>query len=388
MTEIGETACSQSRRLRMKATPMQRLPRCFFLAVATLAGCSKTAPPATTSSPAPVTVAQATVKTVPVKLRAIGNVRVYATVAVRPRVNGELIAVHFKEGQFVKTGDKLFTLDPRPYQTAYDQAKAQLDRDLALFRGAELVLGRSRQLTGTASITADELDKLRTDVASSAATVTADRAMLRTAELQLGYTTIVSPIDGRTGNVLITPGNLLTANEVAPLVVINQITPISVAFSVPEQNLAAINENMSKQGDKLPIEAVLRGHATPLPGELTFVDNSVDPTTGTVQLKATFANLDRRLWPGQFVDVVLTLTERANSVTIPSAAIQEGQNGPYVFVVGRDDKAEMRQISIAFVTSEGEAIVEKGLSAGETVVTDGHLRVSPGSKVAMKGPQK
>ncbi|MSR53431.1 MAG: efflux RND transporter periplasmic adaptor subunit [Gemmataceae bacterium] len=362
--------------------------RWMILVVAILAGCTKPAPPISTPSPPPVTVASASVKSVPVQLRAIGNVRVYATVAVRPRVSGELTAVHFKEGQFVQTGDKLFTIDPRPYQSSCEQAKAQLDRDLALLRGAELVLNRSRQLSGSASITADELDKLRTDVASAAATVTADRAVLRTAELQLGYTTIVSPIDGRTGNVLITPGNLLTANEVAALVVINQVTPISVAFSVPEQNLSAINDNMSQQGGKLPIAAVLRGDPTVLAGELTFVDNSVDPTTGTVQLKATFANLDRRLWPGQFVDVVLTLTERANSVTIPSAAIQEGQNGAYVFVVGPGNKAEMRQIRIAFITSEGEAIIEKGLRAGEVVVTDGHLRVSPGGEVSMKGIQK
>ncbi|HJZ92264.1 MAG TPA: efflux RND transporter periplasmic adaptor subunit [Gemmataceae bacterium] len=356
---------------------------CLF---ALAAGCAKSPPPPGPPAAAPVTVAQARVRTVPVQLRAIGTVRVYATVAVRPRVGGELTAVHFTEGEYVKKGDKLFTVDPRPYQTALDQSKAQLDRDLALLRGAELVLDRARQLTGTAAITADELDKLRTEVASAGGTVAADRAAVRTAELQLGFTTIVSPIDGRTGNLLVAAGNLVSANEVTPLVVINQITPISVAFSVPEQNLAAIGENLRKHGGKLPVAAALRDGTPAVPGELTFVDNSVDPTTGMVQLKATFANQDRRLWPGQFVDVVLILADRPHSVTVPSTAVQDGQDGAYVFVVGADNKAEYRPVEVAFVAADGDAVVAEGLAAGETVVTDGHLRVTPGGKVAIKGP--
>jgi membrane fusion protein, multidrug efflux system len=356
---------------------------CLF---ALAAGCAKPPPPPGPPAAAPVTVAQARVRTVPVQLRAIGTVRVFATVAVRPRVGGELTAVHFTEGEYVKKGDKLFTVDPRPYQTALDQSKAQLDRDLALLRGAQLVLERARQLTGTAAITADELDKLRTEVASAGATVAADRAAVRTAELQLGFTTIVSPIDGRTGNLLVTSGNLVSANEVTPLVVINQIAPISVSFSVPEQNLAAIDENLRKRGGKLPVAAALRDGTPTVPGELTFVDNAVDPTTGTVQLKATFPNQDRRLWPGQFVDVVVVLADRPNSVTVPSAAVQDGQDGAYVFVVGAEGKAEYRPVEVAFVAADGDAVVAEGLAAGETVVTDGHLRVTPGGKVSIKGP--
>jgi multidrug efflux system membrane fusion protein len=323
---------------------------------------------------------------VPVQIRAIGTARVFATVAVRPRVGGELTAVHFTEGKFVRAGDKLFTIDPRPYQTAIDQSKAQLDRDLALLKGAELILERSRKFTGTATITADELDKLRTDVASAAATVAADRAALRTAELQLSFTTIVSPIDGRTGNLLVTPGNLITANEAAPLVIIHQISPMSVSFAVPEQHLSTIASQLRQKGGKLPVVAVLRDKSPALTGELTFVDNTVDATTGTVQLKATFANEDRRLWPGQYVDVVLTLMDRPDSVVVPIAAVQEGQETSYVFVVGKDDKAEMRPVEVEFVTPAGEAIIATGLAGDEIVITNGHLRVSPGGKVAIKGP--
>jgi multidrug efflux system membrane fusion protein len=358
------------------------------LALVLIGGCTKPPPPAGSPAPAPVTVAQATTKTVPVQIRAIGSVRVYATVSVRPRVSGELTAVHFKEGETVKVNDKLFTIDPRPYQTALDHTKAQLDRDLALLRGAELVLERSRQLSGTAAITADELDKLRTDVASASATVVADRAALRTAELQLSYTTILSPIEGRTGNLLITPGNLVTANEASPMVIINQITPISVAFSVPEQNLAAIDENLRLREGKLPVAAVLRDSPVVIPGDLTFVDNSVDMLTGTVPLKATFPNKDRRLWPGQFVEVLVTLSERPNSILVPSSAVQEGQDGSYVFVVRADNTAEMRPVKLAFTTAAGEAVIEKGLVGGETVITDGQLRVSPGGKVAVKGREQ
>jgi multidrug efflux system membrane fusion protein len=349
-------------------------------------GCTKPIPPPAPPSAAPVTVAKAQVKSVPVQIRAIGTAKVFATVAVRPRVGGELTAVHFKEGEYVKAGDKLFTIDPRPYQTAMEQAKAQLDRDLALLKGAELVLDRSRKLSGTAAITADELDKLRTDVASAAATVAADRAALRTAELQLSFTTIVAPIDGRAGNLLVTPGNLLTANEPSPLVVIHQISPMAISFAVPEQHLSTIAEQFRQKSGKLPVVAVPRDALPAVSGELTFIDNTVDPTTGTVQLKATFANADRRLWPGQYVDVVLTLSERPKSVVVPASAVQDGQDGAFVFIVGKDDKAEMRSVEVEFVTAAGEAVIAHGLGGGETVVTDGHLRVAPGGKVAIKSP--
>jgi len=325
-----------------------------------------------------------TIKSMPVQLKAIGTVRVFATVAVRPRVTGEITAVYFNEGDFVAKGDKLFTVDPRAYQTAFDQARAIVDRGQATVSGTEAILKRSENRP--TALTAEELDRLRAEVGVARASLAADRAALHTAELQLEFTTIYSPINGRTGNLLIQRGNLAIANEIAPLVVINQINPISVSFAVPEQHLAIIEENLHKKGGSLLVEAFLRDGSPALVGELTFIDNSVDSTTGTVQLKASYPNLDRRLWPGQFVDVLLTLTDRPNSVTVPTAAVQDGQNGPYVYVVRKDSTAEMRPIEVAFVV-KGEAVAAKGLKGGETVVTDGHLRLTPDAKVAVRGPE-
>ncbi|MCE9531808.1 MAG: efflux RND transporter periplasmic adaptor subunit [Planctomycetes bacterium] len=358
----------------------------FGLAIPLMAGCAKNVPASSTPPPAPVTVAVAQVKSVPVQLKAIGTVRVFATVAVRPRVSGELTEVHFVEGEYVTKGEKLFTVDPRPYKTAFDQAKAIVERDQAVLNGAELALKRSESISRPTALAAEELDRLRAEAASARATVAADRAALRTAELQLQFTVINSPIDGRTGSLLVTPGNLVIANDMTPLVVINQITPISVSFAVPEQHLALIEASLLKHDGTLPVKALLKDGTPALDGELKFINNIVDTTTGTVQLKATFLNLDRRLWPGQFVDVILTLTDRPKSVTIPSAAVQDGQKGQYVFVVREDTTAEMRSIEVAFI-SGGEAVVSKGLVGGETVITDGHLRVTPDSKVSVKGSE-
>jgi multidrug efflux system membrane fusion protein len=368
--------------------PLPRSASMTALCLASIAGCTRPVPPAPPASPPPVTVATARVQTVPVQLRAIGTVRVFATVAVRPRLNGELTEVHFREGQDVKKGDRLFTIDPRPYRTALEQAKAQLERDQALLRGAELVLERGRQLARTSAIAAELLDRNYTDVASARATVAADQAAVKSAELQLEFTTINAPIDGRTGNVLVTVGNLVSTSEPNPLVVINQISPISVSFSVPEQYLAEIEANRRKHDGTLPVDASLRGGSAPLHGKLTFIDNTANTTTGTVQLKATFPNEDRRLWPGQFVEVIMTLGERRDSVTVPSAAVQEGQDGSFVFVLRPDSTAALQFVDTAFVTTEGEAVITKGLSGGETVITDGHLRVAPGSKVAVQATAK
>ncbi len=349
-----------------------------------LSGCARPTVSQSEAPPAPVTAAKAQTKSVPVQLRAIGTVRVYATVSVRPRVNGEITEAHFTEGNFVKKGDKLFTIDPLPYKTAFDQAKALEQRDRAVLKGAEAALKRGLELSRPIALSAEELEKLRTDVATAKATLTASEAAVKTADLQYGFTTIYSPIDGLTGNLLMTPGNIVTANESAPLVVINQISPISVSFAVPEQNLGDIKRERARQGGVLPVDAQIRGDSQAPRGELTFIDNAVDPQTGTVQLKANFKNQDQRLWPGEFVDVVLTLSERPNSVTVPTAAVQEGQTGSYVIVVKKDSTAELRPVQIAF-TYQGEAVIARGLAAGETVVIDGHLRVAPGGKVSVRG---
>jgi membrane fusion protein, multidrug efflux system len=348
------------------------------------AGCTRPSAPPSELPPAPVAVAVAQIKTVPVQLRAIGNVRAYETVAIRPRVNGEIKEKHFNEGDFVKKGAKLFTIDPLPYKTVLEEAKALEQRDRAIHKGAEAALKRGLELSRPIALAAEELEKLRTEVARARATLTASEAAVKTADLQYGYTTIYSPIDGLTGKLLITPGNVVTANGAAPLVVINQIWPISVVFAVPEHQLREIQRERKRQGGVLPVEAHIRNEEQVPRGELTFNDNEVDTLTGTVQLKANFGNEDQLLWPGEFVEIVVTLSQREKSVTVPTSAVQEGQNGPFVFVVKADSTAEMRPVQVAF-THQGEAIIAKGLAANETVVTDGHLRVAPGSKLAVKG---
>lgn len=368
----------------LPSIPRSALIGFFCLAIPFWTGCARDKPAPASQPPAAVTVATVSVKSMPVQLKAIGTVRVFATVAVRPRVTGEITGVHFVEGDYVSKGQKLFTVDPRPYQTALNQAKAIVEKDLATLGGAELILKRSE--TRPTALTAEEMDRLRTEVGIARASLAADKAALQTAELQMEFTTMLSPIEGRTGNLLIPSGNLVTANETNPLVIINQITPISVSFAVPEQHLAIIEENLRKKGGSLPVEASMRDGSPPLTGKLKFIDNAVDSTTGMVQLKATYENEDRRLWPGQFVDVVLTLTDRPNSVVIPTAAVQDGQNGPYVYVVRKNGTAEMRPIEVAFIV-KGEAVVSKGLTGGETVVTDGHLRITPDAKVAVRGPE-
>lgn len=362
---------------------MRLLPRggVLVLPLAVLVGCSK--PPAARpeSPPAPVMVAAAVKKTVPVQVRSIGSVKVLATVSVRPRVGGELTEVHFREGEYVKKGQKLFTIDPRPYETALKQAEANMARDKAVLAGAELELKRIERGSAGGVISFAELDAARTTFASAEATVAADAAAVNSAKLQLGFTTITSPIDGRTGNLLVTPGNLVSATEITPLVVLNQISPISVAFTLSEQRLPEVLA--AREKGPLPVEADLRGGGPLATGTLAFIDNAVDPATGTVQLKAEFPNADRRLWPGQFVDVVLRLGERPDSVTVPAAAVQAGQQGGYVFVVSAENKAEVRPVAVAFEVG-GDAVIASGLSGGETVVTEGQLRLAPGTRVQVK----
>ena len=345
-----------------------------------LAGCAR--PPAARPEPppAPVLVAAATTRTVPVQARAIGSVKTVATVAVRSRVGGTLTEVHFKEGDSVKKGQPLFTIDPRPYETALRQAEANLNRDIALLRGAEVAVRRLEQ-SGTGAVTASELDVARTAVGSAKATVEADEAAVAAAKVQLGYTVITSPLDGRTGELLVSAGNLIDANGAAPLVVVNQISPIFVTFSLPEQQFPAVVA--ASRAGPVRVEAHLRGGGSPVLGTLAFIDNTVTPESGTVQLKAEFPNADQALWPGQFVDVVLVIRERPDSVVVPAPALQTGQQGNYVYVVTADRKAEMRPVEVAFEL-DGQAVIESGLSGGETVVVEGQLRLTNGTKVDPK----
>ncbi|MEW6715424.1 MAG: efflux RND transporter periplasmic adaptor subunit [Nitrospirota bacterium] len=336
------------------------------------------------SKPAvPVTSAIVIQKTVPVQVRAIGNVEAYSTISVKSQIEGQLISVHFKEGQDVKKGDLLFTIDPRPYEAALKQAEANLAKDTAQLENARVEARRYEELVRKGYIAQEQYDQIRTNAATLEATVNADKALFENARLQLKYCFIYSPISGRTGNLIANQGNLIKANADNPMVTINQIQPIYVTFSVPEQYLSEIKRYMS--AGKVKVEASkTEGDIHPEEGILTFVDNAVDTTTGTIKLKATFDNKERHLWPGQFVDVVITLTTQPKAVVVPSQAVQTGQKGQSVFVIKKDLTVEFRPVVISR-TIDGEAVVQEGLQPGDEVVTDGQLRLVPGAKVEIKG---
>lgn len=332
----------------------------------------------------PVKAGEVTQQDVPVQLKAIGNVEAYNTVSVKALVGGEIIDVHFKEGQDVHQGDLLFQIDPRPYEAALKQAEAALARDIAQSKNAEEQAKRYEILVQKDYVSKDQYDQLRANADALAAAVQADRANVENSRLQLAYCTIKSPIDGRVGSVLINKGNVIKANDVA-MVTINKITPIYVTISVPEQNLSEVKKYMAE--GTLKVEAIIPGDEKhPAQGVLTFINNAVDTTTGTIQLKGTFENKDKRLWPGQFVNVLLTLSTQRNAVVMPAAALQAGQQGQYVFVIKPDFTVESRSIVIAR-TFDDLAVVAQGLTPGEKVVTDGQLQLIPGTRVEVKGEQ-
>jgi multidrug efflux system membrane fusion protein len=341
----------------------------------------KTEPPK--KQAVPITAATVIQKTVPVQVRAIGNVEAYSTVGVRAQIGGELLRVHFKEGQDVSKGELLFTIDPRPYEAALKQAEANLAKDTAQLENAKVDVGRYADLVKKGYVAQQQFDQVTTNFATLEATVNADKAMVENARLQLKYCYIYTPITGRTGGLVVNQGNLIKANADNPIVTINQIQPIYVTFSVPEQFLAEIKKYMATE--KVKVQAVIGSdESRPEEGVLTFVDNAVDTTTGMIKLKATFTNTTRRLWPGQFVNAVVTLTSQPNAIVAPAAAVQTGQKGQYVFVIKSDLTVESRPVVVSRTLSN-EAIIEKGLQAGEKVVTDGQLRLVPGATVEIHG---
>ncbi len=391
-------------------------PGLLLLSMVILSGCSGNsvsgkAAPAAQRGAVPVTVASVAQKTVPVELRAIGTAEAYSTIAIKAQVEGSLTRVSFKEGHDVRKGDLLFTIDPRPFEAALAQAEANLAKDQAQAKQAEANLARDTAQAKNAAVEAqryaelrkrqlvapEEYEQRRTNaealeqsvraaqaaLKTAEAAIAADRAAVERTKLQLAYCFIRSPIEGRTGSLMVHEGNLVKANDKdSILVVINQLTPIYVTFAVPEQELPAIQQYMA--AGTLAVQALIpqtREH--PERGVLSFVDNTVDRATGTIRLKGTFANGDKRLWPGQFVDVVVTLTTQPDAVVVPSQAIQTGQQGSYVFVVRADLTAESRLVVVGR-TYEGEAVIVTGLQPGETVVTDGQLRLTPGSRVEVK----
>jgi len=330
----------------------------------------------------PVTADKAVQKNVPVQISAIGTVEAYSTVGIKAQTGGELTQVSFKEGQDVSKGGLLFTIDTRPYEAALRQAEAILARDSVQIENARQDVRRYEELVRKGYVARQQYDQVRTNAAALEATVNADKAMVENARLQLKYCSIYAPITGRTGSLIVNQGNLIKANADNPMVVINQIQPIYVSFSIPERYLPEIKKY--KLLGRAKVEAALsKDDDHPAEGLLTFIDNAVDRTTGTIRLKATFANKEKQLWPGQYVNVVMTLAAQPNAIVVPSKAVQTGQSGQYVFVVKSDLTVEYRNIVVSR-TLDDETVIEKGLNAGEKVVTDGQLRLIPGAKVEIK----
>jgi membrane fusion protein, multidrug efflux system len=354
----------------------------------------------------PVVTAQVSEKDVPIDLAAIGNVEAYTTISVRAQVTGQLREAAFHEGDAVKKGDLLFTLDRRPFEAALQQAQANFTRDQALLGQAEAQLNRDAanaeyqqltaerqsQLMARGIVSKDVAEQARAAADATNATAKADKAAIESARAQLvaqqaavdnaavslGYTAIRSPIDGRTGNLAVKVGNLVTANQ-TELMTIAQIQPTYVTFSVPATHLPTVKRHMS--GGKLSVVATPQdADARPAEGTLTFVDNGVDMTTDTIRLKATFPNDDHALWPGQFVRVTLRLATLPHAMVLPSQAVQTGQDGEYVFVVKQDSTVEQRAVTSG-QRMDQDVVIEKGVRAGETVVTEGQLRLEPGSRV-------
>jgi membrane fusion protein, multidrug efflux system len=407
------------------------------------AGCSNERSSAAQQKPGvptvPVIVADVVTKTVPVQLRVIGNVEAYSVVSVKPQINGEILKVHIAPGQEVRKGDLLFTIDPRPLEAslrqveanlardraalsqskaafaerraAQKQAEANLARDQAQLDNARTQTHRYAELVAKEFVAKEQYDQIRTNeraleatadadraavedakagviageaaVTNAEAVIRADQATVENARLQLEYCTIRSPLDGRAGDLLVHAGNVVKANPDNPLLVINQVRPIYVNFAVPEQNLDDIKKYRAI--GTLRVEAIV----PPAPGvrqqgSLTFVNNTVDTTTGTIQLKGTFVNADNALWPGQFVDVVLTLTDEPDALVVPSQAIQNGQKGTFVFVVKSDLTVESRPVTVGRALEQRETVIARGVRAGERVVTDGQARLVPGGKVVIK----
>ncbi len=358
MTTVTALACSPS-----QARPAQQ----------------ENAPPAV-----PIAATAAIRKDMPLDVSVIGTVEAYSTVAVRSQITGELTSVNFQQGDDVEAGQELFTLDRRPLEAALQQATANLERDTAQAANAKVMLERQEELVKRGIVAREQRDTSRTTVAALEATLAAGRAAVENAKVQLQYATIRAPISGRTGALMVNAGNLVRANDQTPLVTINQISPIYASFAIPEASLTDLRRYMGR--------GTLRVEATPASGDgpravgrITFVDNAVDQTTGTIKIKGTFGNENHALWPGQFVNVVVRLTTESSAIVVPTAAVQTGPEGSYVFLVKTDETVEMRPVNVARVAGT-ETLIKDGLAAGDVVVTDGHLRLVPGSRVRLREP--
>jgi multidrug efflux system membrane fusion protein len=334
--------------------------------------------------PVPVTIAVVQQQALPVRLQAIGNVEAFATVAVKARVDGQIMDFNFREGQPVKKGEVLFRIDPRPYEAALRQAEANALRDRAARDQARSQAQRYLELMEKNFISKEAYGQFRTNAETAEATAKASQAALENARLNLEYCTIKSPLDGYVGRALSQAGNQVRANDANPLVVINQVRPIYVNFSIPEQNLPEVRKRMAAA--PLVTEVLPVDPAQPVTqGTLIFVDNAVDPSTGTIRLRAQFENQDAQLWPGQFVNVSLRLYNEANALVVPATAVQTGPDGQYVYVVGDEMTVDIRKVTVSR-TDGDHAIIASGVAKGERVVTRGQLRLGPKTRVQVGKP--
>lgn len=331
----------------------------------------------------PVSVASVVQESVPIRLQAIGNVEAFQTVALKARVDGQIVTVNFKEGQAVKKSEVLFRIDPRPYEAALRQAEANALRDRAGRDQARSQEKRYQELLQKNFVSKEAYAQFRTNAETAEATAKASQAALENARLNLEYCSILSPLDGYVGKVLLQAGNMVRANDVNPLVVINQVRPIYVNFAVPEQNLPEVRKYQAQS--PLGVDVVPTDPSMPRPsGRLIFIDNAVDPSTGTIRLRAQFENEDAVLWPGQFVNVSVRLYERSDAIVVPSQALQTGPQGQYVYVIGEDSLAQVRKVIVE--RSDGDRAIVSGVKQGERVVTQGQLRLGPKTRVQIAKP--
>ncbi len=341
-----------------------------------VAAAEQKAPP---PPPVTATLGVATAQELPIYALGIGNVQANYSVTVHARVNGQLVTVAYKEGQDIKQGDLLAQIDPAPYRAAYQAALAQTARDQANYENALVDLKRYSTLSESDSIAQQTLDTQKATVAQAKATVEVDRAQADAAKVNLDYTTIRSPLSGRAGLRLVDPGNIVQTSDTTGLVVINQIDPISVIFTLPEGKFELVNRAMAKQSGPLTVEAYAREDNTLLArGKLVLINNQIDSSTGTVQLKATFTNTNHQLWPGEYVNVHI-ITSTSSVVTVPSMAIQRGNGGLFLWTVNADDVAVLTPVKELF-EQDGLAVID-GVPAGTRVVTDGQYRLKAGVKV-------
>ena len=360
----------------------------------------------------PVVTAHVTQKAMPVTLPAVGTVEALSTVQVRAQVTGQLGAIHFSEGQEVSKGQRLFSLDARPFQAVLQQAEAVLARDMATAQNAQAQKARLADLFERGLIARDQYDTQTASATALEATVAADKAAIETTKLNLQYTEIRAPISGRTGSLGVHTGDLIRANDTNPLIVINQMSPVYVSFAVPGRYLGDVRRFQARKplpvlatvpsaiapgaqrptDDGSPQGKAAAGARPPVPqgteqGVVSFIDNTVDPTTGTIRLKGTFENRDRQLWPGVFVQVTLQLTTDAGALVVPATAVQASQDGQFIYVVKADRTVEMRTVRVERQQGD-EMVIAEGVAAGDEVVTDGHLRLTPGARVTTGGGER